>query len=294
MHSLDAVLHKPSTGLCTEQQREGQARPIGRFRACAGAAASASPQPGPGRPPWWATWNRITALPQAPFTRNPGPVEPRPRGPASFSSSVTPKPVSPPIGRRQQLRDSNPTGDREGEQGRLGPESNGVPPVAQRFLHLEEGQNGEMEFSSDSAPRSLLLRLGHTCGSRVDLVHGGEFGSRCKRQPERLRVERWQHDGRGANAGDWNCFANGKTPGFASSGINTGTGTCSTALVPGNAVAFHPDANNGANGEVTWTSGQKLDNPCPSLNNNGNVPNKDDFTGIASYNEEDSASPPNT
>jgi len=64
--------------------------------------------------------------------------------------------------------------------------------------------------------------------------------------------------------------------------------------VPGNAVAFHPDANNGANGEVTWTSGQKLDNPCPSLNNNGNVPNKDDFTGIASYNEEDSASPPNT
>ena len=97
----------------------------------------------------------------------------------------------------------------------------------------------------------------------------------------------------GTNAADWNCFGNGAAPGFAT-GINKGTGTCSTALVPGNAVAIHPDANNGANGEVTWKSGQKLDAPCPALTNNGSVPNKDDFTGIASYNELDSAKPPNT
>jgi Prealbumin-like fold domain len=97
----------------------------------------------------------------------------------------------------------------------------------------------------------------------------------------------------GTNAGDWNCFGNGVAPGF-SSGINTGTGSCSTALKPGNAVALHPDTNNGANGEVTWKSGQKLDAACPALTNNGSVPNKDDFTGLASYNESDSASPPNT
>jgi len=97
----------------------------------------------------------------------------------------------------------------------------------------------------------------------------------------------------GTNAADWNCFGNGAAPGFAT-GINKGTGTCSTALVPGNAVAIHPDANNGANGEVTWKSGQKLDASCPALTNNGSVPNKDDFTGIASYNELDSAKPPNT
>jgi len=98
----------------------------------------------------------------------------------------------------------------------------------------------------------------------------------------------------GTSAADWNCFANGVAPGFAASGINTGTGTCSTALVPGNAVALHPDANNPANGEVTWKAGQKLDAPCPVLLSNGSVPNKDDFTGIASYNEQDSATPPNT
>jgi len=97
----------------------------------------------------------------------------------------------------------------------------------------------------------------------------------------------------GTNAADWNCFGNGAAPGFAT-GINKGTGTCSTALAPGNAVAIHPDANNGANGEVTWKSGQKLDASCPALTNNGSVPNKDDFTGIASYNELDSAKPPNT
>src|SRR5215813_1974605 len=97
----------------------------------------------------------------------------------------------------------------------------------------------------------------------------------------------------GTNAADWNCFGNGAAAGFAT-GINKGTGTCSTALAPGNAVAIHPDANNGANGEVTWKSGQKLDASCPALTNNGSVPNKDDFTGIASYNELDSAKPPNT
>ena len=96
----------------------------------------------------------------------------------------------------------------------------------------------------------------------------------------------------GTSAADWNCFANGGA-GFAS-GINTGTGTCSTALVPGNAVAIHPDASNGAAGEVTWKAGQKLDAACPTLLNNGSVPNKDDFTGVASYNEVDSANPPNT
>lgn len=40
--------------------------------------------------------------------------------------------------------------------------------------------------------------------------------------------------------------------------------------------------------------GRKLDATCPTLTNNGNVPNKDDFTGLASYNELDSANPPNT
>jgi hypothetical protein len=95
------------------------------------------------------------------------------------------------------------------------------------------------------------------------------------------------------NSADWNCFANGAVPGFAS-GINPGTGKCSTALVPANAVALHPDASNGASGEVTWKAGQKLDNTCPTLLNNGSVPNKDDFTDVASYNEVDSATPPNT
>ena len=97
----------------------------------------------------------------------------------------------------------------------------------------------------------------------------------------------------GTSAADWNCFANGAAGGFAS-GINKGSGTCSTALVPGNAVAIHPDASNGAAGEVTWKAGQKLDAACPTLLNNGSVPNKDDFTGVASYNEVDSANPPNT
>jgi hypothetical protein len=86
---------------------------------------------------------------------------------------------------------------------------------------------------------------------------------------------------------DWNCFANGASTGFTTSGTTVGPGTCN--VVKANALATHPDANNGANGEVTWKSGQKLDNPCPVLLNNSSVPNKDDFTGLASYNELDSS-----
>lgn len=91
-----------------------------------------------------------------------------------------------------------------------------------------------------------------------------------------------------ANAADWNCFANGAATGFTASGTHTteSTGTCSASLDDSNALAIHPDANNGANGEVTWKAGQKLDASCASLTDNGSVPNKDDFTGIASYVEQ--------
>jgi hypothetical protein len=94
------------------------------------------------------------------------------------------------------------------------------------------------------------------------------------------------------NSADWNCFANGVVPGFAT-GVNTGPGTCSSNLVPGNAVALHPDANNPGGAEVSWKAGQKLDAACPVLTS-GSTPNKDDFTDVASYNELDSATPPNT
>lgn len=95
----------------------------------------------------------------------------------------------------------------------------------------------------------------------------------------------------GTSFSDWNCFNSADFTGHA--GLET-TPSCNSALKATNAVAIHPDGNNGANGEVTWTSGQKMDANCPSLTNNGNVPNKDDFTDLASYNETQSASPYNS
>jgi hypothetical protein len=85
---------------------------------------------------------------------------------------------------------------------------------------------------------------------------------------------------------DWNCFANGNSSGFTTSGTTVGPGTCN--VVKANAQALHPDFNNPSNAEVAWKSGQKLDASCPVLLTSS-VPNKDDFTGLASYSELDSS-----
>jgi len=90
-----------------------------------------------------------------------------------------------------------------------------------------------------------------------------------------------------ASSTDWNCF--GAVTGFSAATHNA----CASGLTAANAVALHPDTNNGTSGEVTWKSGQKMDAACPALSTNDSVPNKDDFTDIASYNDADNASPPN-
>jgi uncharacterized repeat protein (TIGR01451 family) len=78
---------------------------------------------------------------------------------------------------------------------------------------------------------------------------------------------------------DWNCFAGaGNTGGFSTSvsapaGCKVTTGAKQTTADP--------------SGEVIWTPGQKFDTQCPTVQP-GNVPNKDDFTNVASYTEMDS------
>lgn len=99
-----------------------------------------------------------------------------------------------------------------------------------------------------------------------------------------------------ANAADWNCFSNGNGGlggnGFRNVDVTGDKGSCSAKLVPANATAIHLDGFNGGNGEVTWKSGQKMDSSCPSLSDNGSVPNKDDFTDIATYFEVDTSTVP--
>lgn len=89
---------------------------------------------------------------------------------------------------------------------------------------------------------------------------------------------------------DWNCFLGSGTS-TAGSGV-----TCNTSKFnSNNLVVKHPGTTEAASGnELGWKSGQKLDAACPNLVNKASVPNKDDFTDIAQYNEQDSATPPNT
>src|ERR1700757_3245731 len=70
---------------------------------------------------------------------------------------------------------------------------------------------------------------------------------------------------------DWNCFVNSDN--FAHNGS-----TPSGCKVTSGATQLTADAN----GEITWVNGQKFDTQCPALEL-GNVPNKDDFTNVASF-----------
>jgi hypothetical protein len=74
---------------------------------------------------------------------------------------------------------------------------------------------------------------------------------------------------------DWNCFTNSDN--FANSPPVNASSNC--AVTSG---AVHVSAD--AAGEITWVNGQKFDTQCPALQT-GNVPNKDDFTDIAEYQE---------
>jgi hypothetical protein len=74
---------------------------------------------------------------------------------------------------------------------------------------------------------------------------------------------------------DWNCFTNSDN--FQSSPPVNAPSNC--AVTTG-ATQVSADAN----GEITWVNGQKFDTQCPALQT-GNVPNKDDYTNIAEYQE---------
>ena len=71
---------------------------------------------------------------------------------------------------------------------------------------------------------------------------------------------------------DWNCFV-------GSDNFQTGTPNTNCKVKTG---AAHITAD--TNGEITWVNGQKFDTRCPALQT-GSVPNKDDFTDIAEYQE---------
>jgi Prealbumin-like fold domain len=73
---------------------------------------------------------------------------------------------------------------------------------------------------------------------------------------------------------DWNCFQG--TDAFATLASGTPVGCAVTT------GAIHVTAD--AAGEITWKNGQKFDTQCPVLQT-GSVPNKDDFTDIAEYQE---------
>jgi len=73
---------------------------------------------------------------------------------------------------------------------------------------------------------------------------------------------------------DWNCFQGAN--GFAT----LSSGTPAGCKVTSGATQLTADANS----ETTWVNGQKFDTQCPALQT-GTVPNKDDFTNVASYSE---------
>jgi Prealbumin-like fold domain len=75
---------------------------------------------------------------------------------------------------------------------------------------------------------------------------------------------------------DWNCFAGAGNTGGFSTAVSSPAGCAKTS----GATQVTADAN----GEITWVNGQKFDEECPALTT-GNVPNKDDFTHIAEYQE---------
>jgi uncharacterized repeat protein (TIGR01451 family) len=74
------------------------------------------------------------------------------------------------------------------------------------------------------------------------------------------------------NHTDWNCFV-------GSDNFQAGTPNANCKVTSG-ATQLTADAN----GEITWVNGQKFDTQCPALET-GNVPNKDDFTNVASFGE---------
>jgi uncharacterized repeat protein (TIGR01451 family) len=73
---------------------------------------------------------------------------------------------------------------------------------------------------------------------------------------------------------DWNCFQGAN--GFAT----LSSGTPAGCKVKTGAMQLTADGG----GEITWVDGQKFDTQCPALKI-GSVPNKDDFTNVASYGE---------
>ena len=77
----------------------------------------------------------------------------------------------------------------------------------------------------------------------------------------------------GGNNTDWNCFVN-------SDNFAHNAGTPSGCKVTSGATQLTADAN----GETTWVNGQKFDTKCPALET-GTVPNKDDFTNVASFSD---------
>jgi hypothetical protein len=92
-----------------------------------------------------------------------------------------------------------------------------------------------------------------------------------------------------SGSADWNCF-------LGAGNVSDNASSCNTSkFAAANLVVKHAGALEAASGnELGWKSGQKLDAACPNLVNKASVPNKDDFTDIAQYNEQDTATPPNT
>ena len=87
---------------------------------------------------------------------------------------------------------------------------------------------------------------------------------------------------------DWNCL-------LGSGHVTENGSTCKAGVSSANLVVQHPGTTEAAAGnEPAWKSGQKLDAACPVIIPKSSVPNKDDFTDIAQYNEQDTATPPNT
>jgi hypothetical protein len=86
---------------------------------------------------------------------------------------------------------------------------------------------------------------------------------------------------------DWNCFANGNSPGFAS-GITVGQ-ACASPLNFGEAAARPADQN----GEIQLNNGTKFDDQNPGLST-GNNPPKDEFQATAEFTDQNTATPPHT
>jgi hypothetical protein len=78
---------------------------------------------------------------------------------------------------------------------------------------------------------------------------------------------------------DWNCFLG--SGGFQPATPGTPNPNCKVTTGATHAVAD-------TNGEITWVNGQKFDTKCPQLKP-GSVPNKDDFTHVAEFQEFDSS-----